>query len=205
MTGSTRADIVIVGGGHNGLVAAADLAQAGLSVTVLERLGSVGGAAVSAFAFEGVEAGLSRYSDLVSLLPARVIHDLKLDIPLARRRYPSYAPLPGTERGPLVDTVDATATDTPFRSIGADSVAWNTLYDDTADLESGLALPGGHIFLAPPSWPFADDASLSTAAERCGVATEHERILLCGAGAVRGGGVSGIGGHNAAMAVLEDR
>ena len=36
------------------------------------------------------------------------------------------------------------------------------------------------------------------------VATGHPRILLCGAGAARGGGVSGIGGHNAAMAVLAD-
>jgi phytoene dehydrogenase-like protein len=35
------------------------------------------------------------------------------------------------------------------------------------------------------------------------VATAHDRILLCGAGARRGGGVSGLGGHNAAMAVLE--
>ena len=35
-----------------------------------------------------------------------------------------------------------------------------------------------------------------------GVETEHERILLCGAGARRGGGVSGIPGHNAAMALL---
>ena len=38
---------------------------------------------------------------------------------------------------------------------------------------------------------------------RWGVATEHERILLCGSGAQRGGAVSGLGGHNAAMAVLE--
>ncbi|WP_180896813.1 hypothetical protein, partial [Mycobacterium tuberculosis] len=35
-----------------------------------------------------------------------------------------------------------------------------------------------------------------------GVATDHERIMLCGSGARRGGAVSGIGGHNAAMAVL---
>ena len=40
-------------------------------------------------------------------------------------------------------------------------------------------------------------------AERWGVATAHERILLCGSGARRGGAVSGLGGHNAAMAVLE--
>jgi phytoene dehydrogenase-like protein len=34
------------------------------------------------------------------------------------------------------------------------------------------------------------------------VATDHERILLCGSGARRGSAVSGVGGHNAAMAVL---
>jgi phytoene dehydrogenase-like protein len=132
VTGTTSADVVIVGGGHNGLVAAAYLAQAGLSVTVLERLDSVGGAAVSAFAFEGVEARLSRYSYLVSLLPARIIRDLKLEIPLARRRYSSYTPLPGTAMGLIVDNGDVSATDASFRSIGADSVAWNSFYDDTA-------------------------------------------------------------------------
>ena len=46
-------DVVIVGGGHNGLVAAAYLARAGLSVLVLERLDHTGGAAVSAAAFPG--------------------------------------------------------------------------------------------------------------------------------------------------------
>jgi phytoene dehydrogenase-like protein len=74
----------------------------------------------------------------------------------------------------------------------------------TLDLEHALNMPGGNIFHGPLDWPFAeDDAPLSTPAERWGVATAHARILLCGAGAQRGGGVSGIGGHNAAMAVLE--
>jgi phytoene dehydrogenase-like protein len=74
----------------------------------------------------------------------------------------------------------------------------------TLDLEAALNMPGGNIFHGPLSWPFVeDDASLTTPAERWGVATAHDRILLCGAGARRGGAVSGLGGHNAAMAVLE--
>jgi phytoene dehydrogenase-like protein len=75
----------------------------------------------------------------------------------------------------------------------------------TLDLECTLAMPGGHIFHGDLTWPFLDDdAPRDTPARRWGVATGHPRVLLCGAGAVRGGGVSGIGGHNAAMAVLAD-
>jgi phytoene dehydrogenase-like protein len=74
----------------------------------------------------------------------------------------------------------------------------------TLDLEEALRMPGGNIFHGPLSWPWADDdATLDSPAARWGVATRHPRILLCGSGAVRGGAVSGIGGHNAAMAVLE--
>ena len=68
----SRHDAVIVGGGHNGLVAAAYLARAGRSVLVLERRGHVGGAAVSERPWPGVDARLSRYSYLVSLLPHAV-------------------------------------------------------------------------------------------------------------------------------------
>ena len=74
----------------------------------------------------------------------------------------------------------------------------------TLDLEHALRMPGGNIFHGPLSWPFAeDDAPRDTRRRRWGVATAHPRILLCGAGAQRGGAVSGLGGHNAAMAVLE--
>ncbi|NBU23730.1 MAG: NAD(P)/FAD-dependent oxidoreductase [Actinobacteria bacterium] len=74
----------------------------------------------------------------------------------------------------------------------------------TQDLEDALGLPGGNIFHSPLSWPFAeDDEDLSTPEKRWGVATGIEKIFFCGSSAKRGGAVSGIGGHNAAMAVLE--
>lgn len=89
-------DAVVVGGGHNGLVAAGYLAKAGRRVRVLERLDHVGGAAVSAHAFAGVDARLSRYSYLVSLLPRRIVDDLGAQVRLVRRRYSSYTPDPAT-------------------------------------------------------------------------------------------------------------
>jgi phytoene dehydrogenase-like protein len=90
------ADVVIVGGGHNGLVAAAYLARAGLRVRLLERLAQVGGAAVSSQIFDGVDARLSRYAYLLSLLPGRIVDDLGATVRLARRPYSSYTPDPGT-------------------------------------------------------------------------------------------------------------
>lgn len=107
---------------------------------MLERLDHVGGAAVSAPAFPGLEARLSRYSYLVSLLPQRIIDDLGLDIRLARRRYSSYTPLPGTDTGLLVDTGDAEATAASFAAIGAaaDAPAWQRFYEGTARLARSL-------------------------------------------------------------------
>ena len=74
----------------------------------------------------------------------------------------------------------------------------------TADLEDSLGMVGGDIFHGALSWPWAeDDERLDSPAARWGVATAHPTVLVCGSGARRGGAVSGIGGHNAAMAALE--
>ena len=67
------------------------------------------------------------------------------------------------------------------------------------ELERELAMPGGHIFHGDLTWPFAESEE---EVGRWGVETAHENIWLCGAGARRGGCVSGIPGHNAARAVL---
>ena len=133
-------DVVIVGGGHNGLTAAAYLAKAGLSVTVLERLATFGGAAVSAKSFAGVDAKLSRYSYLVSLLPKQIIEDLGLDIKLAPRRYSSYTPLPGSDKGLLVDNQDQANTQSFFDSIDAqaDAKSWGEFYQKTETLAKAL-------------------------------------------------------------------
>lgn len=139
MTPTTH-DVVIVGGGHNGLTAAAYLARAGKSV-LLERDGHLGGAAVSATAFKGVDARLSRYSYLVSLLPRRIIDELGLQLKLARRRYSSYTPDPGgAAAGLLVDHGDSGASRASFAGLGAeaDYDALAAFHADTARLARAL-------------------------------------------------------------------
>ena len=134
-------DVVIIGGGHNGLTAAAYLARAGRSVLVLERDDHLGGAAVSAQAFDGVDARLSRYSYLVSLLPQRIIDDLGLDVRLVRRRFSSYTPDPADpERGLLVDHEAGPEVVAAFERVGAeaDAAAWNDFYADTGRLAERL-------------------------------------------------------------------
>jgi len=86
-------DVVIVGGGHNALVAATILARAGQSVLVLERRDELGGAAVSASPFPGVDARLSRYSYLVSLFPPELARSLGISVEMRRRRIAAYPPI----------------------------------------------------------------------------------------------------------------
>ncbi|OBG61844.1 MULTISPECIES: NAD(P)/FAD-dependent oxidoreductase [unclassified Mycobacterium] len=128
MSHAADVDAVVIGGGHNGLVAAAYLARAGLRVRLLERLGHTGGAAVSAQAFDGVGVRLSRYSYLVSLLPPRIVDDLGAGVRLARRRYSSYTPDPATDgrRGLLIGAGGDT-----FAAIGAgpDEHGFAAFYD----------------------------------------------------------------------------
>lgn len=85
-------DVVILGAGHNGLVAASYLTRAGLSVLLLEKNDYIGGATTSQKVFPDYDARLSRYSYLVSLFPEKIIRDLGLNLELRRRTTGSFTP-----------------------------------------------------------------------------------------------------------------
>ncbi|MBO6763628.1 NAD(P)/FAD-dependent oxidoreductase [Maricaulis sp.] len=87
-------DIVMIGGGHNGLVCAAYLAAAGLKVTVLERRDVLGGAAVTEEFHPGFRNSVAAYT--VSLLNPKVIADLDLHrhgLKVVERKVGNFLPL----------------------------------------------------------------------------------------------------------------
>ena len=131
-------DVVIVGGGHNGLVAAAYLARAGLSVTVLEARDHLGGAVASTAVFDGVDAKLSRFSYLVSLLPDKITTDLDLELELRSRSVGSYSPV--GDHGLLVERPEGPTTAASFAGLtgsAAEYAAWQRFH---ADLERFAAV-----------------------------------------------------------------
>src|SRR5215469_13133530 len=85
-------DVVILGAGHNGLVAAAYLARSGLSVLLLEKNDYIGGATTLQKLFPDYDARISRYSYLVSLLPDKIIRELGLNLELRSRATASFTP-----------------------------------------------------------------------------------------------------------------
>ena len=166
-----RYDVVIVGGGHNALVAATLLARANRSVLVLERRGELGGAATSAQLFGSFAARLSRYSYLVSLFPARLARELGLNLELRRRRiamHPALDPDPGFQAmlTRLAGRVFPTLTE-PLRSreqmrrLIDDESAWQALFETPLsellertfadDLARGTVLTDGLIGTFAPA------------------------------------------------------
>jgi phytoene dehydrogenase-like protein len=137
-------DVVIVGGGHNGLVAATYLAQSGLSTLVVEQQAHTGGAAVSEQVFPGVDARLSRYSYLVSLLPDKIVADLGLSLELRSRAVASYTPVrrSGRDVGLMVDRPEGAATRASFAALtGSDAEydAWTAFYGAVGSMAAAIA------------------------------------------------------------------
>jgi phytoene dehydrogenase-like protein len=130
--GTEPIDVAIVGGGHNGLVAATLLARAGRSVIVLERRDQLGGAAVSGTPFPGLGVRLSRYAYLVSLFPAALARTLGLDLELRPRRVVSYTPC--GDSGLLVDRDDGVTRESMTRLTGDPTTfhSWERFYASIA-------------------------------------------------------------------------
>jgi phytoene dehydrogenase-like protein len=113
--GSSRADVVIVGAGHNGLVAAIFLLRAGLSVTLLEEQPVVGGAVRTERPFrKAPNMPTSTGAYLLGVMPPELIEKLGLRFPTMRRD-PHYF-LPTEGRGYLLFGSDREAMKSQFTS-----------------------------------------------------------------------------------------
>jgi len=137
-------DIVIIGAGHNGLIAATYLAKAGKRVLVLEANSEIGGATTSVKVFPDFDARLSRYSYLISLLPDQIMKDLGLNFKAISRQVASYTPFQdrGANRGLFVSRVWDQKTSASFHTMNDGDIeaqAWKNFYGEIAEFAERMA------------------------------------------------------------------
>jgi phytoene dehydrogenase-like protein len=140
MTGK-KYDVVIIGGGHNGLVAATYLARAGKSVRILEANPEIGGASQSVRTFPQFDANLSRYSYLIALLPDKIVTDLGLSFECISREVSSYTPY-GENKGLYVSRIWDVLTESSFNELdpsGREAKAWQAFYAEIAEFAEKIA------------------------------------------------------------------
>ncbi|CAN2160180.1 COG1233 Phytoene dehydrogenase and related proteins [Candidatus Nanopelagicaceae bacterium] len=134
-------DVVIIGGGHNGLVAATYLARAGKSVRILEANPEIGGATQSVRTFPQFDANLSRYSYLIALLPDKIVQDLGLSFECISREVSSYTPY-ADNKGLYVSRVWDEQTADSFNELdpsGHEGQAWQDFYAEVAQFAERIA------------------------------------------------------------------
>ena len=142
----TDYDAIVVGGGHNGLTAAAYLARAGLRVCVVERRDILGGACVTEEVWPGQR--ISRASYVVSLLQPRVVEDLRLKDfgyevhPLD----PAYAAIDGDGRVMFFHNDQQATVDSLARFSRKDAAAYPA-FEDLLERMAGFLRP---LMLRPP-------------------------------------------------------
>jgi phytoene dehydrogenase-like protein len=119
-------DVIIVGAGHNGLIAACYLGLAGKNVLVLEKNEVVGGATLSKKVFPGVDARISVYSYLISLLPQKILKDLNIPLEIRRRSTASYTPTvkEGRAKGLLISNESEHVTRQSFLEFTGNAVEY---------------------------------------------------------------------------------
>ena len=167
---SHSADVIVVGAGHNGLVAAATLARAGLSVTVLEDKDVIGGACRTEKPFRTApDLGVSTGAYLLGLMPPEILRELDIELPLLRRD-PHYF-LPTTGSRYVLFGSDAAATRAQIASFFSeqDARAAAALDGELEQLRSDVA----------PCW-LAEPLSIEeTAARYLRPALREVFIALC--------------------------
>ena len=134
-------DVVIIGGGHNGLVAATYLARAGKSVRILEANPEIGGATQSVRTFPQFDANLSRYSYLIALFPDKIVQDLGLSFECISREVSSYTPY-ADNKGLYVSRVWDEQTADSFNELdpsGHEGQAWQDFYAEVAQFAERIA------------------------------------------------------------------
>lgn len=141
---TSKYDAIVIGSGHNGLVAACYLAKAGKKVLILEKNDYIGGATTSVKAFKGVDALLSRYSYLVALLPDQIIKDLELNFQTISRTVSSYTPYFDDEgdKGLLINrNFDSATSDSMEQLTGSleEGVAWQNFYQSVMEFAEVIA------------------------------------------------------------------
>ena len=147
----TRFDVVIIGGGHNGLTCACYLAQSGLSVGVFERRSILGGAAVTEEFHPGFRNSTASYT--VSLLNPKVIRDLRLaehGLKVLERPLQNFLPLPdgrALTAGPAqADTLAAIRSRSPRATP-------NVCPPTTRMLDAAVELLRAQLLETPPTDP----------------------------------------------------
>ncbi|UTA46710.1 NAD(P)/FAD-dependent oxidoreductase [Simiduia sp. 21SJ11W-1] len=143
-----KLQFVIIGGGHNGLVCACYLAEAGHSVTVLERREITGGAAVTEEFHPGFKNSTASYT--VSLLNPKIIHDLHLKahgLEVRLRPQSNFFPLPSGESFSLMADFEATRNEVARFSAHDAEV----LSDFYTMLETQASLLKSELLRTPPN------------------------------------------------------
>jgi len=131
-----RYDVVIAGAGHNGLIAAAYLLNAGLSVLTLERRENLGGASISKRVFPEFDANISAYSYLIGLWQQKITKDLGLEFTVKQRQIGSFTPTArkGRHDGLIISNQSETETEESFYRITgnrSDYRGYQKLYEMT--------------------------------------------------------------------------